>query len=120
MSPGAENRRRKPALPAPFLALGVQQSPADRLAEYVVIERLLGKALGPVQQNRLDRLGVHNEYRLDTEPAVMHDRFIVEILGPAGDRVAEQPPQQARKGQPPLGRGRPLDNGVQVVVPPAQ
>ena len=71
-------------LPAPIVVFGVEQASADRRAEHVVVERLLGIALGVVEQDRLDQGRVHDEQRVAPEPAVADHRLLIEILAPAG------------------------------------
>ncbi len=108
---GAKQRRGEPALPAPVLAFSVEQAPADRLAEHVIVERLLGIAIGIIQQHGLDQGRVHDEGRLDPEKAVSDDRLLVEILAPARHRVADHPEHQPGKGKTPLGRDGSLRYG---------
>ena len=52
---GPEQRRSVPPLPAPIIAFGIEQTAADRRAEHVVVEWLLGIAVDVVEQDRLDQ-----------------------------------------------------------------
>ncbi len=108
---GPEQRRGQSALPAPRLALRVEQPAADRLAKHVVVERLLRIAVGVVQQHALNERGVHDEGALQPQPPVENELLPVEILAPASDRVADHLQDEPREGEAPLWRDRPLRYG---------
>src|SRR5262249_36380119 len=108
---GLEQGRGEPPLPAPLLSLGVEQAAADSFAEHIVIERLLGIALGLLEQDPLNEDRIHDVKSLQPQPPVQHGWFFVEILAPARDRVRDHAQYQHREGEASLGRDRPLGYG---------
>jgi hypothetical protein len=69
---GPEQGCREPALPAPFVSLGVEQAADDRLAKYIVVERLFGITLGVVEEDPLNERRIHNVQSLQPEPPIEH------------------------------------------------
>src|SRR5262249_8056426 len=80
---GPEQGCRELSLPAPFVSLGVEQATADRLAEYIIVERLFGITLGVVEENSLNERRIHNVQSLQPEPPIKHGWLFVAILAPA-------------------------------------
>ena len=108
---GPEQRRRNAPLPAPIVAFGDQQPLAARAAQHVIVERPFGVALAVVEQDLLDQLRIHDEDDLEAERAVDHDWLVIEVLGPARDRIGKHARDQQGEGKPPFGRLRHLDYG---------